>query len=100
MSISTKIQALCKQHNLTQEQLAGQLNVSRQALSKWELDVSTPEADKIVQLNDYFKISTNCLLKDSFETIEPTKKGHSGPRLTIILSTAISLIGLVILFNL
>lgn len=100
MSISNKIQALRKQHNLTQEQLADQLNVSRQALSKWELGVSTPEADKIVQLSDYFKVSTDYLLKDSIETIEPTKKVHSSPRLTIILSTAINLIGLVILFNL
>jgi len=100
MSISTKIQTLRKQHNLTQEQLADQLNVSRQALSKWELGASTPEADKIVQLSDYFKVSTDFLLKDSIETIEPTKKGHSSPRLTIILSTALNLIGLVILFNL
>ncbi|HET6784841.1 MAG TPA: helix-turn-helix transcriptional regulator [Erysipelotrichaceae bacterium] len=100
MSISTKIQTLRKQHNLTQEQLADQLNVSRQALSKWELGVSTPEADKIVQLSDYFKVSTDYLLKDSIETHEPSKKGHSSQRLTIILSTAINLIGLVVLFNL
>lgn len=96
MSLSQKIQTLRKERNLTQEALADQLNVSRQALSKWELGVSTPEADKIVQLSEYFNVSTDYLLKDSIDQQTPQKKSISTPRLTIIRSTTVVLVGLII----
>jgi len=96
MPLSQKIQTLRKERNLTQEALADQLNVSRQALSKWELGVSTPEADKIVQLSEFFNVSTDYLLKETIDQQIPHKKSFSTPRLTIIRSTTVVLVGLII----
>lgn len=95
MPLSEKIQTLRKEHNLTQEALADQLNVSRQALSKWELGASTPEADKIIQLSEFFNVTTDYLLKD-VDIIQNNKKSINNPRVIILLSTAFSLIGLIV----
>ena len=54
MTIGEKIQQLRKTNNLSQEQLAEKLAVSRQAISKWELG-SIPDTDKIIQLSRIFK---------------------------------------------
>jgi len=99
MNIADKIQLLRKQNNLTQEQLADKLNVSRQALSKWELGVSMPEADKIIQISNLFSVSTDYLLKDSMETYENRLKRQIDPRSIAILSTAIVLIGTIVVIS-
>lgn len=64
MSISEKIQQLRKSNGLSQEQLAEKLNVSRQAISKWESGTSLPDAEKIVLISDLFEVSTDYLMKD------------------------------------
>ena len=64
MKINEKIYSLRKENNLSQEELAGKLNVSRQTISKWELGESTPDFDKIVPLCEVFGISTEELLRD------------------------------------
>lgn len=97
MNIASKIQALRKERNLTQENLADQLNVSRQALSKWELGISTPEADKIIQISEYFNVSTDYLLKDSIENVQPSVKKQFSSRPLIVISTAGVLIGLILM---
>ena len=51
MSLGENLQFLRKKNNITQEQLAEQLDVSRQSVSKWESDSSYPEMDKLLQLN-------------------------------------------------
>jgi len=99
MNIANKIQTLRKEHNLTQENLADQLNVSRQALSKWELGISTPEADKIVQISEYFKVSTDYLLKDTIENDQSSVKRQINSRSLIIISTAFVLIWLVFMIS-
>lgn len=73
MSIGDKIQQLRKASNLSQEQLANQLDVSRQAISKWELNESMPDPDKIVLLSDIFSVSTDYLLRDQYESAEVRK---------------------------
>lgn len=65
MTLGEKIQQLRKASGISQEQLADQLNVSRQSVSKWELNDAIPEISKIVLLSDLFSISTDELLKDS-----------------------------------
>ena len=62
MSLGERIQQLRKANGLSQEQLADSLNVSRQAISKWETDQSSPEIDKILALSRVFSISTDELL--------------------------------------
>jgi transcriptional regulator with XRE-family HTH domain len=64
VNIGKKIQTLRKQMNLSQEQLAEKLTVSRQAVSKWELDQSIPDTDKILELSKLFNVSTDYLLND------------------------------------
>ena len=63
--LSEKIINLRKSRGWSQEELAERLNVSRQSVSKWESDISTPELDKIVAMSTLFGVSTDYLLKDS-----------------------------------
>jgi len=62
MTFGEKLQLLRKQKGMSQEQLASQLNVSRQAVSKWELNSSLPDTDNIIQLSKLFGVSTDYLL--------------------------------------
>lgn len=62
MSLGTNIQQLRKAAGLSQEQLADLIGVSRQAVSKWETDQSTPDVDKLLLLCDTFHVSTDELL--------------------------------------
>ena len=64
MSIGEKITILRKENNMTQEQLADVLSVSRQSVSRWESDIAFPETDKLLQLCNIFKCSVDYLLKD------------------------------------
>ena len=50
MSLGKRIQSYRKQKGLSQEQLASRLNISRQALSKWESDINVPNIDKIMDV--------------------------------------------------
>lgn len=67
MTFGEKLQALRKSRGLSQEQMAEVLEVSRQAVSKWELNASMPDADKIVEISRRFSVSTDYLLKDELE---------------------------------
>lgn len=76
MKLSDKIQFLRKNCGYSQEQLAELCNVSRQAISKWEMDISLPDIDKILLLSKLFKVSTDVLLKDDLE-INSMIENHS-----------------------
>ena len=65
MEFSEKLIALRKGRDLTQEQLAGQLNVSRQSISKWESGQVIPEVEKIIELSKVFNVTLDYLLKPS-----------------------------------
>ena len=65
MNFSEKLLTLRKAKNLTQEQLAEKLDVSRQSISKWESGQATPETEKIVALSIIFDVTTDYLLKTS-----------------------------------
>ena len=67
MRLGEKIQALRKQKNISQEQLAEQLNVSRQAISKWETSECLPDIENIVQLSNIFDVTTDYLLKTYYD---------------------------------
>ncbi|KTE89138.1 helix-turn-helix domain-containing protein [Desulfitobacterium hafniense] len=64
MSFSEKLRVLRKEKGLSQEQLAEMVNVSRQAVSKWESEQAYPELDKLILLSDFFNISLDDLIKD------------------------------------
>ena len=65
MEFAEKLITLRKSRELTQEQLAEQLNVSRQSISKWESGQVIPEVEKIVELSKVFDVTVDYLLKPS-----------------------------------
>ncbi len=64
MILAEKITKLRKQQGWSQEELAARLDVSRQAVSKWESMASMPDLDKILKMSALFDVSTDYLLKD------------------------------------
>ena len=70
MNVADRIQNLRKIKGISQEQLAEAIGVSRQAVSKWESEQSTPDLEKIVLMSDFFDVTTDYLLKG----IEPTNE--------------------------
>lgn len=72
MKTGDKIARLRKQNNLTQDQLASLLKVSRQSVSKRESNITYPETDKIIRISQIFDCSIDYLLNDKIE--EPQSK--------------------------
>ena len=67
MNFAEKLLKLRTQCGYSQEALAEKLNVSRQAVSKWELGTTLPETDKVITISEFFNVSTDYLLKDKFQ---------------------------------
>ena len=67
MTIGQKIVQLRMAADISQEQLAETLGVSRQSVSKWEMDTALPQIDKVLQLAEIFSVSTDELLLDKIE---------------------------------
>lgn len=78
MSFRTNLQDLRSQRNMTQEQLAMLVGVSRQAVSKWESDKAYPEKDKILAICDLF----GCTLDDLVlgDVCRPGSGRHDDPK--------------------
>lgn len=68
MKLSEKIVRLRKMNGWSQEDLAGKLNVSRQAISRWEGNTAQPDAANILQLSKLFGVTTDYLLNDEYES--------------------------------
>lgn len=62
--IGDKIKLLRRKRKLTQSQLANELNVSAQAVSKWEKGLSYPDIETIIKISELFGVTTDYLLKD------------------------------------
>lgn len=62
MAFSSNLQHLRKEANLSQEKLAEQLHITRQAVSKWESGQALPDADTCLKLCEVLGVSPNCLL--------------------------------------
>ena len=77
-TLADRIQQLRREHGLSQEQLAEKLNVSRQAVSKWESAQAQPELDKILALSELFCVTTDYQLKGSRGT--PPEAGPAPAR--------------------
>lgn len=69
MSIGKKIAEARKEKNLTQEQLADLMSVTRQSVSRWESDLAYPETEKIILLSELLGVSCDDLLSDSRESL-------------------------------
>ncbi len=71
MIFADKLIQLRKKNGWSQEDLANQMNVSRQSVSKWEGAQSIPDFKRIIQLSELFGVTTDYLLKDEIEEVEP-----------------------------
>ena len=70
MNIGEKLYELRKGKNLSQEEVADKLNVTRQTISKWETNQSTPDFDKIKPLCELYEITADELLTGEKKEIE------------------------------
>lgn len=103
MELSQKLYLLRKKSGLSQEQLAERLDVSRQAISKWESGISIPESDKLVTISKYFEVSLDYLMKEDYE--EPhnmnehtnnTDKANRASRVVGLIVCIAGIIGLIV----
>ena len=79
MTTGQKIQALHKGRGLTQEQLAARLGVSRQAVSRWELDETLPDTQNLLPLKEALGVSIDTLLDSTRGLEEPAPQAGPAP---------------------
>ncbi len=72
MLFNEKLRYLRKINNMSQEELAGKLTVSRQAVSRWETGDTMPDAETLLQLSEVFGVSIDNLLKDDLDIDDNT----------------------------
>ena len=79
MILADKIVTLRKRAGWSQEELAAQLGVSRQSVSKWEGAQSVPDMQKVVQMSRLFGVTTDYLLKEELGEPEPAPAESDAP---------------------
>ncbi len=77
MKLSENIKRIRKENNLSQEQLAEKLGVSRQSVSKWESGQSYPEMDKMLKICDMFNYNINELLNENVKEVKEEKQSKN-----------------------
>ena len=77
MNLGNKILELRKKENLSQEQLAEKMNVTRQTISKWELNETTPDIKQAKELSRLFKISLDELTENDMTTLVMQKVSNT-----------------------
>lgn len=88
MILADKIIRMRKKNGWSQEELAEKMNVSRQAVSKWESAQTFPDLERILQLSTLFGVTTDYLLKDEIEDEEFTDDSPDSPIKRITLQEA------------
>ena len=78
MTLGEKIVNLRMNIGLSQEELAEKVNVSRQSVSKWEMNQALPQIDKVLMLCELFNVSTDALLLDKNEVKAQSKSENKG----------------------
>lgn len=94
MKFNEKLVKLRKENLLSQEELAEKLGVTRQTISKWELEQTTPDMDKLSQIAKLFNVSVDELLNESDE---PIKANQASDKNNNKKNTAIVIILIIVL---
>lgn len=76
MNLADNLKKIRKDNNLSQEQLAEKLGVSRQAVSKWESGISYPEMDKVIQICNLFNLNINELINEDIKEVTENKEAQ------------------------
>ncbi len=79
MTFQEKLVKLRKENRMTQEDLAGVIGISRQAIAKWEAGQSLPDMSNLITLSEYFHISVDRLIKDDLLLAEEPVDGALYP---------------------
>lgn len=79
MTFGERLQQLRRKAGMSQDTLAEKLEVSRQAVSKWERDEAMPETDKVIRIARLFDVSLDTLLMGKEETPEPEPQPRYQP---------------------
>lgn len=95
MNMADRIQHLRKSKGISQEELADKVGVSRQAVSKWESEQSTPDIEKVILLSDFFDVTTDYLLK-GIEPVSDNTTEKSDARIFSLVGSVFNFIGLVV----
>ena len=74
MNLSDNLKRIRKENNLSQEDLAEKLGVSRQSVSKWESGAAYPEMDKVIQLCKMFDLNIDELLNKNVNEVKDNKQ--------------------------
>ena len=100
MNMSDRIQYLRKTKGISQEELADKVGVSRQAVSKWESEQSTPDLEKVIIMSDFFEVTTDYILKGIEPVTDKEQKSKEiASKILYISSTAFVAIGLLCAFG-
>lgn len=86
MKLNEKILTLRKKKGLSQEEMAEKLNVSRQAVSRWEVGSAQPDATNVLQLSKLFGVTADYLLNDEYESdrdVPIVRQTESGAKRTV-----------------
>lgn len=76
MNLPEKLTYLRKQKGLTQSDLAETLNVSRQAISRWEVGTAAPSTDNLKMLSNLYGVSVDYLLNDNADDVSIDSENH------------------------
>jgi len=98
VTFAEKLQAYRKNAGLSQEELAGQLGVSRQSVSKWELNQAYPETGKLIELSRLFGVTVDELLKEG-PAPPPTPSRRKRTPVIAVLGASTLLLGLALLLT-
>lgn len=80
MTLGRRIQQLRKEKGMSQEQLGETLGVTRQAVSRWEMDGAVPEVDKLIAMSQLFGVDLNELLQVERTAAPPTAQDRAVPQ--------------------
>lgn len=83
MSLATNLATLRKKHGLTQMDLAEKLNVSRQAISRWEVGAAVPSTDNLKTLSDLYGVSVDDILKGEAASVPQSSDLSDSPQETL-----------------
>lgn len=97
MKLNEKIYQLRKNSNMSQEELADKLNISRQALSRWENGTAQPAANNVVEISKLFGVTTDYLLNDEYQSDEDIPAVKEAKKVNYILRS--NLIKVAIIFQ-
>lgn len=92
MLFKENLRYLRKSNNMSQENLANKLSVSRQAVSRWETGDTMPDAEMLIKLSELFNVSTDRLLKEDMNTQIDSKYGAFESNVRICRITGVFLI--------